>query len=116
MVVRRKAATTSLTVRCLGQRCSEREVRIEMPQWKSEKPWTTLWALRPRQSLGHASKGMKAAILPQIGIEFTQESVEQPVGCVYSIRSCRTLVLVQQSAETVASFQRYRLRRRPRRR
>src|SRR4029453_15301450 len=39
-----------------------------------------------------------------------------PVGCVYSIRSRRALVLVQQSAETVATFQRDRLHARPRRR
>src|SRR5262245_30653064 len=38
------------------------------------------------------------------------------VGCVYSIRSRRALVLVQESAKTVATLQRYRLRRRPRRR
>jgi hypothetical protein len=40
----------------------------------------------------------------------------QPVRCVYSIRSPHALVLMQQSAETVATFQRYRFRRRPRRR
>ena len=38
------------------------------------------------------------------------------VRCVYSIRSRRALVLVQEAAETVATFQRYRLRPRPRRR
>jgi hypothetical protein len=36
------------------------------------------------------------------------------VRCVYSIRSLRALVLVQESAETVATFQRYRLCPRPR--
>jgi transposase-like protein len=37
------------------------------------------------------------------------------VRCVYSIRSRRALVLVQESAETVATFQRDRLRPGPRR-
>ena len=38
------------------------------------------------------------------------------VRCVYSIRSRGGLVLAQESAETVATFQRDRLRPRPRRR
>ena len=44
------------------------------------------------------------------------QTAPDPVGCVYSIRSRRALVLVQESAKTVATLQRYRLRRRPRRR
>jgi hypothetical protein len=43
-------------------------------------------------------------------------SLSEAVRCVYSIRSRSALVLVQESAETVATFQRYRLRPRPRRR
>jgi hypothetical protein len=43
------------------------------------------------------------------------DRVEGRVRCVYSIGSRRALVLVQESAETVATFHFYRLRRRPRR-
>src|SRR5215470_4511210 len=85
MVVRRKAATTSVTVRFRGQRCSEREVRIEMPFGKVRIRG------RRRGRCVHHKPGSRierdeGRYTATNRLEFTQESAEQPYGIAVGLR------------------------------
>jgi hypothetical protein len=75
------------------------------------------WVNQQQRDIIHYLLEENRVLRAQIGarrLRFT-DNQRRRVRCVYSIRSCRALVLVQQAAETVATFQRYRLRRHPRR-
>src|SRR5262249_4102191 len=84
------------------------------------RPWnlSALMTIRrtrtPACRVVHASVTARARIPPNA--DALTPGFYVRVGCVYSIRSRRALVLVQESAKTVATLQRYRLPRRPRRR
>lgn len=99
----------------------------EGPGSGGQVPRESCMGASPARTLDYAEhrSADQAADTPLLGLHHVctcharctfDHHVPRRVRCVYSICSRRALVLVQESAETVATFQHYQLRPRPRRR